>query len=321
MFCPHCGKQLLLASQKFCAYCAGDLSVLAGSERPALPSRRQVTRPDIPPTADAQTRDDVAFDGGPIDFDSPNPRTLLEAGAAGLASIALLLPIATVAVTSSYVPSTASASVSVLDLIQHTSWTQWLELDLIVFGTVTALLVAVARALNPRRLNSTVTLWAFAALVAGYIWLLLEWNTQFSQIGSVYSWLGVSLGLNQGLGLWIGLGAGIVGGLVSLTDTGSEDLSPQVRSSAVASPSYSPVSTSDGHVTSEEQPLWAPTHRVPTGGMLTWEKPDYSSSATTTLASHLEVALVEQRKAWALVRTENGWQGWVDAHQLVPLQR
>jgi hypothetical protein len=30
---------------------------------------------------------------------------------------------------------------------------------------------------------------------------------------------------------------------------------------------------------------------------------------------------VEQRKAWALVRTENGWQGWVDAHQLVPLQR
>jgi zinc-ribbon domain len=136
MFCPHCGEQLLLAGQKFCAYCAGDLSVLAGSERPALPSRRQVTRSDIPPTADAQTRDDVAFDGGPIDFDSPNPRTLLEAGAAGLASIALLLPIATVAVTSSYVPSTASASVSVLDLIQHTSWTQWLELDLIVFGTV-----------------------------------------------------------------------------------------------------------------------------------------------------------------------------------------
>ena len=33
IFCPHCGKQLLLSGQKFCAYCAGDLSPLAEGER------------------------------------------------------------------------------------------------------------------------------------------------------------------------------------------------------------------------------------------------------------------------------------------------
>jgi len=112
MFCPHCGKQLLLAGQKFCAYCAGDLSILAGSERRGPSSRKEVDASDEPPTADARTRDGDTFDGGAVDSGGPNPHALLEAGAAGLAAIALLLPIATVAVTSSYVSSTTSASVS-----------------------------------------------------------------------------------------------------------------------------------------------------------------------------------------------------------------
>lgn len=32
IYCPHCGKELLLAGQKFCAYCAGDLRVLSAAE-------------------------------------------------------------------------------------------------------------------------------------------------------------------------------------------------------------------------------------------------------------------------------------------------
>jgi hypothetical protein len=251
LFCPHCGKQLLLVGQKFCAYCAGDLNALAGNEGPAS-SRRAVTTSDVRSTSDSDARDDVAFDDGSNDLDSQDPRALLEAGAAGLALIALILPIATVAVSSSYMSATASTSVSVLDLIQHTSWTQWLELDLIVFGTVAALLVGVARALDPRRFRSTAALGAFAAVVGGYVWLLLEWDSQFAQIGAVYSWLGVSLGLSQGIGLWLGLGAGIAGVLVSVTDSGSEEQSPPLRSSAVASPPYSPVATSHGNATSEE---------------------------------------------------------------------
>jgi zinc-ribbon domain len=35
MFCPNCGKQLLLPGQKFCAYCAGDLSILGEGVQPA----------------------------------------------------------------------------------------------------------------------------------------------------------------------------------------------------------------------------------------------------------------------------------------------
>jgi hypothetical protein len=321
MFCPHCGKQLLLAGQRFCAYCAGDLSILGGSERPAPSSGRELNTSDEPSRADARTRDGDTFDGGAIDIGGPNPRALLEAGAAGLAAIALLLPVATVAVTSSYVSSTASASVSALDLIQHTSWTQWIEFDLIVFGTVAALLVAVARALNRRRWSPTAMLCAFAALVAGYVWLLLEWNSDLSQITSVYSWFGVSVGLSQGVGLWIGLGAGIVGGLLSLADPGSEDLKQQIPLSALDSAPHSPATDSDRQAASPYQPLWTPTHRVANGGMLTWAKPDYSTVAATTLASHLEVAIVDKTEGWALIRTENGWQGWVDAHQLVPLRR
>jgi hypothetical protein len=38
MFCPSCGKQLLLAGQKFCAHCGGDLSILAGEAQPVRSS-------------------------------------------------------------------------------------------------------------------------------------------------------------------------------------------------------------------------------------------------------------------------------------------
>lgn len=35
MFCPTCGKQLLLSDQKFCAYCGGDLGMLAEGASPS----------------------------------------------------------------------------------------------------------------------------------------------------------------------------------------------------------------------------------------------------------------------------------------------
>jgi hypothetical protein len=38
MFCPNCGKQLLLTGQKFCAHCGGDLNILAEDAQPAASS-------------------------------------------------------------------------------------------------------------------------------------------------------------------------------------------------------------------------------------------------------------------------------------------
>ena len=38
MFCPNCGKQLVLTGQKFCAHCGGDLNILAEDAQPAASS-------------------------------------------------------------------------------------------------------------------------------------------------------------------------------------------------------------------------------------------------------------------------------------------
>jgi hypothetical protein len=262
-FCPYCGKQLLLSNQKFCAYCAGDLSILAQGAWP-MPSSEAA-----PPAASATPLLDTAGIGrattaGPAvvprtpapllaasasppwgvaqgpsadlagsgDATSPysgaaplakSLRALLEAGAAGLAAIAFVLPFLTVSETSSYLSSTASASVSTLDYIQRTNWTQWIELDLIVFGTVAALAIALARAFKPVRWGPRATLCGFLVLVAGYVWLLLEWNTQVSQMTSLFSGYGLLVGITQGVGLWLGLGSGVVGALICLVDLGEKD--------------------------------------------------------------------------------------------------
>ncbi|MBI4261725.1 MAG: PrsW family intramembrane metalloprotease [Actinobacteria bacterium] len=63
-------------------------------------------------------------------------------------------------------------------------------------------------------------------------------------------------------------------------------------------------------------PAWVATHRVPPEGLPAWATPD-PSTAPTALAGGLDLALVDRRGDWALVRASNGWTGWVDARRLV----
>jgi hypothetical protein len=51
MFCPSCGKQLLLAGQRFCAHCGGDLSMLVESPQPAPASPAAAASPPPPATS------------------------------------------------------------------------------------------------------------------------------------------------------------------------------------------------------------------------------------------------------------------------------
>jgi hypothetical protein len=149
-------------------------------------------------------------------------RPVLELGLAVLAAASFLLPLISVsasASTSSLYSNGSgdgSLSVSVLDYLQHTNWTQWIELDLIVFGGLGVLAVATMRALDPSRFSPRVTLLGFATMAAGLAWLLFEWNDSVSSMTSLY--LG-SVNVTQGPGLWLGFAAALAGAFVCLVPT------------------------------------------------------------------------------------------------------
>ena len=62
--------------------------------------------------------------------------------------------------------------------------------------------------------------------------------------------------------------------------------------------------------------LWAPTHRAPPEGMDAWKMPDPSAGPGDELAGKVELIVLEEAGAWAKVRGENGWEGWVDGRLL-----
>ena len=61
---------------------------------------------------------------------------------------------------------------------------------------------------------------------------------------------------------------------------------------------------------------WAPTHRVPTGGMRAWDEPDPSLQPSSRLEARVELEIAERRGDWARAVGSNGWTGWVDARKL-----
>ena len=61
---------------------------------------------------------------------------------------------------------------------------------------------------------------------------------------------------------------------------------------------------------------WAATHRVPREGMDAWAEPDANSPPAADLESHVAMQLLGTAGAWAQVRGENGWAGWVDGRLL-----
>ena len=62
---------------------------------------------------------------------------------------------------------------------------------------------------------------------------------------------------------------------------------------------------------------FAPTHRVPDGGMPSWSTPDPAQAADGSLEGTLPVQVLEETTGWAHVRCSNGWECWVDAGRLV----
>jgi len=74
-----------------------------------------------------------------------------------------------------------------------------------------------------------------------------------------------------------------------------------------------------------EQPLtapgaaaWAPTHLIPSGGIVAWASPDPTRPPVAVLPPWLELAVEAQAGDWAQVRAANGWRCWVDGRLLLP---
>ena len=61
-----------------------------------------------------------------------------------------------------------------------------------------------------------------------------------------------------------------------------------------------------------------PTHVVSGRGLPAWDQPDPTKASAQTLNPWSEVQVVDQIGSWANIVTVDGWEGWVDAHQLMP---
>jgi hypothetical protein len=66
-------------------------------------------------------------------------------------------------------------------------------------------------------------------------------------------------------------------------------------------------------------PAWTANHTVPPEGLQAWAAPDPAGQVIATLASGVELQVVERRADWANVRAQNGWEAWVDGRRLVAL--
>jgi hypothetical protein len=64
---------------------------------------------------------------------------------------------------------------------------------------------------------------------------------------------------------------------------------------------------------------WAPTHRIPEGGLPVWTAPDPSQPASARVDEGLDVRLLERYGDWAQVAFSNGWSGWVDGRAIRPI--
>jgi hypothetical protein len=65
--------------------------------------------------------------------------------------------------------------------------------------------------------------------------------------------------------------------------------------------------------------VWAPTHRVPEGGMKAWPKPDPAVEPIAALQARVELSIAERRGDWVRVIGSNGWTGWVDSRRLLSM--
>lgn len=110
------------------------------------------------------------------------------------------------------------------------------------------------------------------------------------------------------------------GGALAVVCDLIEEIVPPARAAAPApAPAPAPVQAAAAAPAPAVAPAWAPTHRVPAGGMPVWAAPDPAQPSIEHLGERLEVHVAEELGAWSRVVCENGWTGWVDGRNLEPL--
>ncbi len=67
------------------------------------------------------------------------------------------------------------------------------------------------------------------------------------------------------------------------------------------------------------QAAWSASHWASAVGQPAWTNPDSVSQPEALLPPNVELAVVQTHGDWAQVSARNGWQGWVDARQLVAI--
>ena len=92
-----------------------------------------------------------------------------------------------------------------------------------------------------------------------------------------------------------------------------------VEAAPAAAPDAAQPVSADATPTMVMSSVWAPTHRVPEGGMKAWPKPDPAVESIATLQARVELSIAESRGDWVRVIGSNGWIGWVDARRLLPI--
>lgn len=70
---------------------------------------------------------------------------------------------------------------------------------------------------------------------------------------------------------------------------------------------------------------WTPAQEAPASGLPAWDHPDAASPVVARLDPGRAVEVLPDRPdtpdpgTWVRVRTENGWEGWIDGSRLRPL--
>ncbi len=62
--------------------------------------------------------------------------------------------------------------------------------------------------------------------------------------------------------------------------------------------------------------VWAATHQAPREGLDAWTQPDPNVEPTAEVEGQAELQVLAVAGAWAQVRGQNGWEGWVDGRLL-----
>jgi hypothetical protein len=100
------------------------------------------------------------------------------------------------------------------------------------------------------------------------------------------------------------------------------EATPALTTEPVAEPVAEPVPASpvaEPVAVLASQGTWSASHWTSAFGQPAWINPDASVQPAVLLPANLELAVVQTQGPWAQVSAQNGWQGWVDAGQLVAM--